>query len=82
MSDHVHLFVSCPPKFSIRKLIQVLKGGTSFYIRNKLPALKRYKVLWSKGFMYRSVGSVNTDTIQKYISESNRWTDSCQKKLI
>jgi len=23
MDDHVHLFVSCPPEFSVRKLLQV-----------------------------------------------------------
>jgi len=33
MPDHVHLFVSCPPDCSIRKLFQILKGGSSFYIR-------------------------------------------------
>ena len=82
MDDHVHLFVSCPPNFSIRKMIQIIKGGTSYYIRRKHPPLKKYKALWSKGFMYRSVGNVSAQIVDRYIRNSNQWTGSNQKKLI
>ena len=82
MDDHVHLFVSCPPDYSIRKLVQIIKGGSSYYIRNKQPSLKKYKALWSKGFMYRSVGAVSADKIKNYIKHSNQWICSRQRKLI
>ena len=83
MDEHVHLFISCPPSFSIRKLAQIIKGGSSFYIRNKHPSLKKYKSLWSKGFMYRSVGNVNADTVKHYIKHSNNWICSrTQTRLI
>tara|TARA_Y100000310_G_C20131657_1_gene556123 strand:- start:80 stop:517 length:438 start_codon:yes stop_codon:yes gene_type:complete len=81
MEDHVHLFVSCPPDYSIRKLIQTIKGGTSYYIRKNHPPLKRYKALWSKGYMYRSVGNVTAKTVKKYIEESNNWVGGVQRKL-
>lgn len=73
MDDHVHLFVDCPPSFSIRKMIQLLKGGSSYYIRKKHTPLKKYGALWSRGFMYRSVGSVSADTVKRYIEQSNIW---------
>ena len=41
MDDHVHLFVNCPSEFSVRKLLQILKGGTSHFIRNKHPYSKK-----------------------------------------
>jgi len=82
MDDHVHIFVACPPNFSIRKLVQLIKGGSSYFIRQKHPPLKKYKSLWSKGFMYRSVGSVSAETIKGYIKNSNKWITSGQKKLI
>jgi putative transposase len=82
MDDHVHLFVSCPPYFSLRKLAQILKGGTSYYLRSKLIALRRYKSLWGKGFMYRSVGAVSAEVVRRYIDNSNHWFDTKQKKLI
>jgi putative transposase len=53
MDDHVHLFVSCPPEYSIRKMIQLIKGGSSYFIRRNHPSLKRYEHLWSRGSMYR-----------------------------
>ncbi len=82
MDDHVHLFVSCPPDYSIRKLVQIIKGGTSFYIRKKHLSLRKYPALWSKGFMYRSVGNVNADTVKNYINYSNKWACSRgQRKL-
>lgn len=40
MEDHIHLFITCPPSYGINKLIRIIKGGTSFYIRNKYPSLK------------------------------------------
>ena len=84
MEDHVHLFVSCPPDYSIRKMIQIIKGGTSYYIRKHHPSLKKYKALWSKGYMYRSVGAVSAETVRRYIDESNTWTglNPKQKKLM
>ena len=71
MDDHVHLFVNCPPEFSIRKLLQILKGGTSYFIRNKHPSLKRYKSLWNKGGMYRSLGSVSAEVVRNYIERQD-----------
>lgn len=79
MEDHVHLFVSCPPDYSIRRLFQILKGGTSFYIRKKYPSLKKYKHLWARGTMYRSLGSVSAEAVQKYIKYSNNWGVSRKK---
>jgi putative transposase len=81
MPDHVHIFVSCPPDYSIRKLFRILKGGSSYYIRKNWPSLKKYKHLWNRGTMYRSVGNVNADTIEHYIKISNNWSRTKQKTL-
>ena len=73
MDNHVHLFITCPPEFSIRKLIQVIKGGTSHYIRQEYPSLKKYNHTWSRGFMYRSLGSVSAEIVKRYIDNSNHF---------
>jgi putative transposase len=83
MPDHVHLFVSCPPNYSVRKLFQVLKGASSFYIRREYPSLKKFKTLWNRGTMYRSIGNVSADSVQNYIDKSNSWANlTSQRKLI
>lgn len=79
MDDHVHLFISCPSRYSIDKTVSILKGGTSYYIRKKHPPLRRYATFWSRGGMFRSVGSVSSEIVKKYI-EKNNW-DSSQRKL-
>ena len=81
MPDHVHLFVSCPPQYSVRKLFQILKGGSSYYIRKKYPSLKKYSHLWNRGTMYRSIGSVSSETVKHYIQKSNSWSSTKQKRL-
>ena len=82
MPDHVHLFVSCPPDYSIRKLFRILKGGSSYYIRTKYSLLKKYPHLWNRGTMYRSIGSVSSETVKHYIEKSNDWMKTKQRKLI
>lgn len=82
MPDHVHLFVSCPPRHSIRRLFQLLKGGSSYFIRKHYPSLKKYKSVWNRGTMYRSVGSVSSEAVKHYIEKSNNWERIKQKTLI
>lgn len=75
MPDHVHLFISCPPRKSILSMCAIIKGGTSYYIRGKMPSLRRYPRLWSRGIFYRSVGNVSAEAVKKYIEKSsgNQW---------
>lgn len=85
MHDHVHLFISCPPRKPILKVCAVLKGGTSQYIRQKQPSLQRYQRLWRRGIFYRSVGNVSAEAVRNYIdnSKGNQWhkTREMQEKL-
>lgn len=82
MSDHVHLFISCPPDYLIRKLFKILKGRSAYEIRKQFPSLRRYEHLWNRGTMYRSIGSVNSDTVKHYIEKSNSWSNTKQTTLI
>jgi len=76
MPDHVHLFISAPPKYSPSKLAQLFKGTTSYVLRLEFPEVKKviYKagMLWSPGYYVGTAGNVSAATIRKYIEE-------CQK---
>lgn len=73
MPDHVHLFISAPPKFSPAKLAQLFKGTTSYVLRLEFPELKRViwkkGTLWSSGYYVGTAGNVSSETIQKCITE-------------
>ena len=85
MPDHVHIFISCPPRKPVLRICAMIKGGTSYHIRSKMPFLRRYPRLWSKGVFYRSVGNVSAGSVDNYIKNSrgNDWykTRDMQEKL-
>jgi putative transposase len=73
VEDHVHLFLELYPSVSLSKVVQYLKGGSSYRLFRLHPELKkRYwgGSLWSSGKFFRSVGNVTADTIKHYIKES------------
>lgn len=71
MPDHVHLFLSIPVTISISKVIQQLKGYSSYETRKHLK-LYKYKYFWSNGYFCESVGCISEETIKKYID--NQWS--------
>ena len=68
--DHVHMLVSCPPSESPSRIIQYLKGRSSYMIQDEFPELKRRywgRHIWSRGYFCATVGDVDKETIKKYI---------------
>ncbi len=76
MADHIHLFVSIPPKFSVSETVHQFKGYSARKIFLEFPWLKQYEVgekrfwgghLWSRGYFFRSVGSTTDEAVEFYI---------------
>ena len=68
--DHVHLLVSYPPKTSLSKLVNSLKGASSRTLRARFPDVKdRYwkNVLWSPSYFAASCGGAPISIIRQYI---------------
>lgn len=67
MSDHVHMCLSVPPKFSIAMVIGFLKGKNAVRIHRKLGNTKVTGLhFWSQGYCV-STGGLDEATIRKYI---------------
>jgi putative transposase len=69
--DHVHLLVNYPPKISISKLVNSLKGVSSRLLRKKnhpsiLNALWGNQ-LWSSSYFAGSCGGAPLEMVKKYI---------------
>ncbi|MGH2331143.1 IS200/IS605 family transposase [Thermoanaerobacter mathranii] len=69
--DHVHLFVSAPPRHAPSVLINTIKGYTSRYLRQKFPELSKQTGprLWTRTYYVGTAGMVSAETIQRYIAE-------------
>ena len=46
--DHVHLLLQIPPRISVSKAVNLLKGGSSRVLRQEFPNLEEF--LWGKSF--------------------------------
>ena len=71
--DHVHLLVNYPPKVSVSKLVNSLKGISSLLIRKKnSPSIKKRLwggALWSPSYFAGSCGGAPIAVIRNYIEQ-------------
>lgn len=69
-ADYVHLLVRVPPKVSISKLMDVLKGRTVLRLFTKFPYLRKKPYwgnrFWAKGYCVDTVG-VDAEIIRQYV---------------
>ena len=77
MPDHVHLFVSVPPKYSPAEIARWFKGASSRYLKQEFPA-EIGKFIWKEGMLSSpsyyvgTAGNVSSDVIKRYILECQR----------
>ncbi len=71
MPDHVHLFLSAPPRYSPARIVQILKSISARELFARFPWLRRRLwggELWENGYFVRSVGdAVTAEIIRRYI---------------
>ena len=71
--DHVHLLVEYPPKVSISKLVNSLKGVSSRLLRKQnYPSIQKAlwgKSLWSPSYFAGSCGGAPLSVIKQYIEQ-------------
>jgi putative transposase len=67
--DHIHLFVSIPPKYSASYVAQVLKGKTSMWLKKKIKKIPK-GAFWARGYFISTIG-VNETQIKKYINDQS-----------
>jgi len=70
--DHVHLLINYPPKLSISKLVNALKGATSHKMKNHFPQLHKHfwkRNLWSPSYFAGSCGGAPLDLVKQYVQK-------------
>lgn len=79
--DHVHLLVSAPAHLSPAKIVQYLKGQSSYRLQREFRGLqKRYwgQHLWGRGYFCATVGAVTEEQIKRYIEQPEEATGEFQ----
>lgn len=70
--DHIHLYMSAPPKWSPSEVMKHIKGGTSNKIREMFPELDEIywgSTFWADGYLVKSAGSMTDKVISEYITK-------------
>ena len=70
--DHVHLLVNYPPKISVSKIVNSLKGVSSRLLRKKFIELEKQYwngVLWSPSYFAASCGGAPMSIIAQFIEK-------------
>ena len=68
--DHIHCFVSAPPKMAITDIVKYLKGITGRKLFEVYPDLRQK--LWNHSCYVETAGSVSEDAIRKYIENQSK----------
>jgi len=70
--DHVHMFVSIPPRYSIAEAVKIFKSLSARQMFREFEWLEREYwggELWADGYFFRTVGDqVTADVIRRYIA--------------
>ena len=69
-SDHVHVFVSIPPKLAVSDLMRRIKGRTAFKLFREFPKLKkRYwgRHFWGRGYFSTTNGAITEEVVLQYL---------------
>ncbi len=73
--DHIHIIVSFPPRYSIAKVVNVIKSNTSKGLYEKFKFLQeRYHGrvgIWSIGYYVSTVG-LDEATIKRYVQHQEK----------
>ena len=70
--DHVHIFLSAPPRYSPAQIANVIKSITAKKLRLEFPRIKKFLwggEVWERGYYVGSCGeAVTADMIQRYVA--------------
>ena len=76
--DHVHVMISIPPHVTISRLIQRMKGKSSYRLLAEFPHMrKRFwgRHVWARGYFCRSSGNVTDEVIKAYSAQQSHDSD-------
>jgi putative transposase len=67
--DHVHMYISIPPKHAVAQIVGYIKGKSAIFIARKYGGRQRNfrgENFWARGYYVSTVGK-NEELIREYI---------------
>ena len=73
-SDHIHVLISIPPKYSVAQIVGYIKGKSAIHIaRTYLGQRKNYTGMsfWARGYFVSTVGT-DEELVRAYIQKQEK----------
>lgn len=78
--DHIHLYLTIPPKYSPAYAVQIIKGKSSAWIKKKTKKFPK-GTLWNRGYFISTVG-LNEHAVKRYVeNQSHHQIDLVQQRF-
>jgi putative transposase len=74
MADHVHMFISIPPKYSVAQVVGFIKGKSAIHIARTYGGRKKNFVgehFWARGY-YVSTAGKDEQAVRNYIKKQEK----------
>ena len=74
MSDHVHMSISIPPKYSVSNVVGYIKGKSAISIARRFMGKSRNfggESFWARGYFVSTVG-LDEEMVRAYIREQEK----------
>lgn len=74
MSDHIHILMKIPPKYSVSQVVGYIKGKSVVYVARKYEGREKYfngQHIWARGYFVSTVG-MNEEVIRNQESEDRK----------
>ena len=65
VADHVHVLLSLPASMAVAKAVQLIKGGSSHWLKDAFPQLATFA--WQDGYGAFTVSHSQLDAVRAYI---------------
>jgi putative transposase len=78
--DHIHIYFTIPPKYSVSYAVQIIKGKSSAWIKKKTNKFPK-GTLWNMGYFISTVG-LNEHAVKRYVqNQQHHQVELEQQKL-
>ena len=67
MPDHVHILAEVDPQFGVNRLIKLMKGRSSRYLRKTFAQIRSLPSCWTNSCFIATVGGAPLQVVKQYI---------------
>jgi putative transposase len=82
--DHVHMYISIPPKYSVAQVVGFIKGKSAIYIARNFGGKQRNftgENFWARGYYVSTVGK-DAEMIKAYIRNQEAEERQLEERML